>query len=494
LSNAVERTISAALTLVILPFQVRILGIEAYGILGFVASLQVIFNILDLGLGPTVIREVAADGQRGARYAAVFHSLTTVYWAIAGAIGVLLAATAPWIAARWLHPEALPLPTVILAIRLIAFSILLRWPVALYAGAITGAQRLDLVNAVRIGVSVLKLGGGVAVLVYSRSLVAYLLWLVFAAFVEVVAYMFAAVRIVPGISLRPRFSMTSLKGIWRYSLHMNMLSILAVMIVQADRIVISRALPIAELGFYSVAYSTATVLSVVQSLVTAALFPAFVAQIGNGQWPAIRLRFRMAVELLLYLLSGCACVLIFYGRGLLTLWISSDAASRSAQPLSILSLGFLLGAAVSVPYTLAVAAGRTRVPLVINLAAAPVYIVTVTWAVQVFGIGGAAWAWVGLNAYYLAVLVPLATRSMPMEPLFGWLLARVLLFGGVAAVTIGGSALLASAFGGRLSQLVGIVIGVGGYGALVFFLLDDGLRSRLKSWRSLEAGLRVPAA
>ena len=94
-ANVLERGWSLALTLLVIPFQVRILGIENYGLLGFIASLQVIFNLLDLGLGPTVIREVAADTDTSRSLSrTIVQPLATAYWAVAGGIGVGLCLSA----------------------------------------------------------------------------------------------------------------------------------------------------------------------------------------------------------------------------------------------------------------------------------------------------------------------------------------------------------------------------------------------------------------
>ena len=49
------------LNLAVVPIQIRILGPEAFGLVSFMATLQLILSVLDLGLTVTVIREVAAD-------------------------------------------------------------------------------------------------------------------------------------------------------------------------------------------------------------------------------------------------------------------------------------------------------------------------------------------------------------------------------------------------------------------------------------------------
>lgn len=45
--------------LVFVPLYIKFLGMEAYGLIGFFATLQALFSILDLGLGATLNRELA---------------------------------------------------------------------------------------------------------------------------------------------------------------------------------------------------------------------------------------------------------------------------------------------------------------------------------------------------------------------------------------------------------------------------------------------------
>jgi O-antigen/teichoic acid export membrane protein len=45
--------------LLIVPLYIRFMGMEAYGLIGFYAMLQGTLQILDLGLSPTMTRELA---------------------------------------------------------------------------------------------------------------------------------------------------------------------------------------------------------------------------------------------------------------------------------------------------------------------------------------------------------------------------------------------------------------------------------------------------
>src|SRR5687767_10196286 len=100
------------LAVVTTPFYIRLLGIEAYGLIAFYIVLQSMLQLLDLGLGPTVSREIArsAGGAGAAGSAGLATFVVTLerwYWCLAVAFGVALFFALPAMAAWWLRSEAL---------------------------------------------------------------------------------------------------------------------------------------------------------------------------------------------------------------------------------------------------------------------------------------------------------------------------------------------------------------------------------------------------
>src|SRR5688572_24821877 len=102
-ANAVGGAWSTLLNLVVIPLQVTILGVEAYCLLSWVVSLQIIFNIFDLGLSTTVVREIATDTSENYRESrALLQTINTGYWLIGFGLGALLFLSAGWLAQNWL--------------------------------------------------------------------------------------------------------------------------------------------------------------------------------------------------------------------------------------------------------------------------------------------------------------------------------------------------------------------------------------------------------
>src|SRR6267378_8005452 len=101
---------TALVGLAVVPLYLKYLGIEAYGLIGFFATTQALFQLLDFGLSMTINREVARRTASGNSKDArnLLHTLAVIYWGIAGVIALVIAAMASLIAQHWLQSRHLP--------------------------------------------------------------------------------------------------------------------------------------------------------------------------------------------------------------------------------------------------------------------------------------------------------------------------------------------------------------------------------------------------
>src|SRR5208282_3535209 len=102
---------SMVVQLLCIPLYIKFLGIEAYGLVGFYLMLQAMLQVLDLGLSPTMNREMArysVQPEKAAECRDLVRTLEAVNWSTSIAMGVGIMALAPWIAAKWIKASTLP--------------------------------------------------------------------------------------------------------------------------------------------------------------------------------------------------------------------------------------------------------------------------------------------------------------------------------------------------------------------------------------------------
>lgn len=401
---------------------IRQLGPEAYGLASFGTTLQVLFALFDLGISVTVTREVATDTSEDHRQSQrLVQTAVSIYWMVAGSIGLLLVLAAPWIVRHWFTFEALDLDTATTAFRGLSLATAFNWPMAAYVSTLTGLQRLGAVNRVRVISVTSYLGGGVILLYLVPDLAVYMAWNALTSLIALSLYATTTYRLLPGLPVHPRIFRPVLRHIWQFASQMYLISLLALLFTQTDRFLIGKVLLASQLGFYNIAMIVVTGIAAVQIFIGSALMPAMAADFGRGDLVMLHKHYYKLTQTVVYLTTLPVFVSIFYGQDLLALWTTAETAEGAYRALGLLAFGSLLNAGVGACYNLAVATGNVGYLLRVNLTALLPYVAILFALVMNFGIEGAALTWVLLNLYYLVTLMPLAQKRIMVEPVWTWL-------------------------------------------------------------------------
>ena len=94
-ANFAGAGVAALLQLAFIPFYIKFLGIEAYGLIGFYIMLQAVLQVLDLGLGPTMNREMARYSvlpDKAGEARDFTRTLEIGYWVLGISAGAVIAA------------------------------------------------------------------------------------------------------------------------------------------------------------------------------------------------------------------------------------------------------------------------------------------------------------------------------------------------------------------------------------------------------------------
>ena len=471
----------AGLTLAITPLQINLLGMEAYGLLGFIAMLQIVLSTLDLGLSSTITRELAGDSSTNRQASRpLLRTAITFYWGMAGMLGVILFFSADQIGQAWFKATTISPTEISEALRVTAIMLALRWPIALYAAALCGAHRIDVMNMIKAGMATIRLVGGIMVVLLWRDLSVFLAWIAISALAEVFTYAVVCRKAMPEMDWRPGFSFPALQAVWGFSLSMNGIALLAMGITQLDRVLISKMLPLESLGYYSLAYSTATAISLVLSALSTALMPAYATAHAHNARDTLLQRYDNANRVTLFATGLVLFTLLFFGEPILHIWVNSAAASGAWRPLAMLSIGFWLSAAVSNAYNAGVACRQPGPLLRISAISAIAYLPVLYGMIDLWGIDGAAGAWLLLNMGYVLVIVPTVHRRVLDIPVASWYSKTLLPFAALGIFTFGCARLVASSLALRPGfDLIMIFLAMIAYVGIGYFLVGDIVRASL---------------
>lgn len=471
---------SALIGLAVVPFYLKYLGIEAYGLIGFFVTTQAVLSLLDMGMAPTINREVARCSALGNLKEAgkLLHTLAVVYWCMAGVIALMIMALAPLIAGYWLQSKQLSPQTISHAVMMMGLVVACRWPIGLYQGALIGAQRLTVSSGINMVMVTTGSLGAVAVLAFvSPTIEAFFIWQACVGLVHAGAMRLGAWRVI-GRLRNIRFDINELKNIWRFSAGMSGVAISAIILMQLDKVLLSKMLSLEDFGRYALAGVVASGLYILLTPTFNVMYPRLSALVVTNETEKLIDLYRSGTRLLLAALFPIATTAAVFAVEILSLWTGNPSLASSTAPVVALFLiGTALNGAMHFPYALQLSYGMTRLPLTINAILIVVMIpTTIFLALQYGAVGGAA-AWAVLNGIYLLIGTLLTHRSLLKGVGLKWLLCDV-------GMPLGLSLLVVGVVGSEVRELgysYFVKLSIGGGLAITAFLLVILLSPRLRS-------------
>ncbi len=406
---------TALVGLAVVPFYLKYLGIEVYGLIGFFVTLQVILSLLDLGLAPTINREVARCSASGNMREArtLLHTLAVVYGVTACMIALLIYALASLIANHWLQSSYMSTDTLERAIMLMGLVVACRWPTGLYLGALMGMQRLTVSSSVSIVMTTIGSFGAVAILAFvSPTIEAFFIWQAGVALLYVAVIRWAAWNVI-GREGVGKFDVDGLKRIWRFTAGMSGIALTAVLFTQLDKVILSKMLGLAEFGYYMLATTVVSVLYFLIMPVFNAMYPRFTALVASGETEKLADLYRLGTRLLATVLFPIAMVLAVFAEDLVSLWTGNPAIAASVAPIvTLLAIGSALHGMMYFPYALQLSYGMTRLPLTINAILMVVLVPLIIFLTLSYGTLGGAMAWLVLHVLYVMLGTWLTHRRL----------------------------------------------------------------------------------
>jgi O-antigen/teichoic acid export membrane protein len=411
--------------LAFIPLYIHYLGMEAYGLIGAFVLLQAWLALLDLGLTPTISREMARF-EAGAHTPQCIRDLVCsvewIYALTAGAIvlGIMLAS--PWLATNWLQAEKLSTATVADALTIAGGVIAVRWLAGLYRSAIIGLQRQVWLNGCTAIFATLR-GMGVAVVLawVSPTIQAFFVYQGVLFALEALALAIQMRRLLPVPPQPARFRWQALRQVWRFAAGMTVITLLSIVLMQVDKLLLSRLLPLTDFGYYILASSVVGALYMLIYPVNSVASPRLTELVTSGDVMELVRSYHSFSQMLTLSLVPAALVLSLFSDHILLLWTRDASITDAVAPLvSLLAIGTMLNGLMHIPFALQLAHGWTRLTVWVNTVSLLVLVPAIYVGVSKYGVEAAAVAWILLNAGYVIISLPLMHRKLLPAEKWRW--------------------------------------------------------------------------
>ncbi|MDX8378141.1 MAG: oligosaccharide flippase family protein [Mariprofundales bacterium] len=422
IANYIGQGWVALMGLAFIPLYIEYLGMEAYGLIGLFAVLQVIFALLDMGMTPTINREMArfTSGEHSAQSIRdLLRSLEVLCFSLAIIIGIIVWLLSDYLAESWLNSEQLPIGVVAQALTIMALVSALRFCEGIYRGSLTGLQKQVQYNIINGALSTLRHAGAVAVLVWwSPSIDVFFIWQAIISLLTIIIFAFSVHCSLPKTFSPAKFSLASLVAIRKFAGGIIAITALAILLTQVDKIMLSKMLSLENFGYYALAGTVSGVLYMLIGPITQAIYPRMVENINSDSFYLVDI-YHLGSQLVTIFIAPIAMLMCFFAQDILFVWSGDVSLSQHTAPLlSVLALGSFLNCLMLMPYQCQLAHGWTSLTIKINAVAVLVLMPVLYFIVPIYGAIGAAWIWVVLNMGY--VLIGISLMHMRLIPTEKW--------------------------------------------------------------------------
>ncbi len=400
------------MSLAFIPLYIHFMGIEAYGLVGFFVLLLGILNLLDLGLSTTVNREVSKlscfpdsfDKLRD-----VVRTLEVVYWAVALLIGLILCVLIPFLSRYWIKSEELSPSTVLQALIVMGLLVVFRWPQTFYSGCLQGLQRQVSLSAITAGFATLQGAGAVLVLwLVSPTIQMFFAWQLLVGIATTLTLALLVRHYLPKSSRSSRFRKEHLLNVGRFAASITGVSVLGVLLLQIDKAILSKMLPLKIFGYYMLANVVGMSLLRISTPIYTAVFPRFTQLVANSNEHDLKEKYHQVSQLLGVLILPAMVVVALFSHDLMFVWTgNAEVAANTHKLVTLLVITNGCYGLTQIPWALQLAHGWTKLGFYINLLAVLTVIPLIILLVLRFGAIGAAATWCGCSMLFFFVLHPM---------------------------------------------------------------------------------------
>ena len=434
---------TALMSLAFLPIYIMLLGIEAWGLVGFLSLMQAWLVILDLGLAPTLAREMArfeAGALTPQAIRDLLRSLEWLYGGIGVSVVIVVALASPWLARHWLQSSSLAPSAVTGAVATMGLVLATRMAEQVYRSAIQGLQRQVWLNSALAVLATLRWAGVVPLLLVRPAIEVFFAWQAGVSVLTVAVLAWKTYRCLPAPPQPAKFDLDALRRIRRFAGGLAATTFLGVLLTQVDKLLLSRLVSLDEFGCYTLASAATAVIAYLTGPIVAAVAPHFAKGVASESDPALAESYHRACQWVAVMAIPFGCLMVGYAEPLLRVWIGKpDIAARTAPLLSLMAAGSMLNSVMHIPNVLQIAHGWNGLTLRTNCLGVAIMVPAILWTVPHYGAIAAPWTWLVFNVVFVAVAPHIMHRRLLTREKWRWYRDAVL-----APLAAGGVATLLS--------------------------------------------------
>ena len=415
MANYAGQIYSILIGIVVTPLYMQYLGAEAYGLVGFFALMQAWMGLLDMGLSPTLGRQVAyARGQKNGFvfFRKLLKSFELIFFVISVTIAIGVYIASDFIVIEWLNTESLEFFDVYYCIVLMGLMIGLRWFASLYRSGIKGMERQVVLNAFNVSIITFKFAGALLLLAFvSNDVRHFFEFQLVVAVVELFVLGMMFYRFLPETTAKLKlvnFDFCAVKSVAPFALSISYTSAIWILLTQTDKFVLSGILTLTEFGYFSLVALAAGAINKLSGPILQALMPRMTVLLSEGDVQGMLKIYRQSSQIVALICFSVALMIGLYAEILIFAWTGNYEAARwGSDVLMWFALGNGILAIGAFQYYLQSAFGNLRLHVIGSTISALIQVPLIYYAAVNYGALGVAWLWFAFRLFWFLWWTPI---------------------------------------------------------------------------------------
>ncbi len=274
-------------------------------------------------------------------------------------------------------------------------ALALQWPASLYSAALAGMHRPERAAfSLAIVVSIRAIGS-IVVLATIGTFESFFWVQIVASLVLSTVLRSEIWRVIrAGKNIKYRIRLNHIGELAGFSASMGGVSLVAVVLPQVDKLVLSGILEPEAFGYYAVASTLASGISFFTVPIFNLIYPKFSALAFSGKITRLVSEYFKILKFSVILLFPVLAIFVYFGSQAIFVFSGLRTPSSDLElALVLLSFGHAILGVMHVPYAAKIAFGRARGILAINVFGLVVLILSALWLGKWLGALGGALAW-----------------------------------------------------------------------------------------------------
>ena len=395
------------------PTLVSQIGQERFGILALAWGLIGYAGALDLGIGRALTQHVGKlIGKKDLDSIAAVLATASRITLFTGLIGSAIIICATLLgAAAWVKTTNIPISEIKICLFLLAIALPAQAMSSTYRGLNEAYLNFKAISMLRAGLGMVNFGGPFLISLYSNKLSWIIGSLVLSRLAALLVYRSLAMNCLakyPADSFR--YSTAIVRSLFRFGGWLTISSIISPILLQADRFIIASTISAAAVFVYVLPYEMVVQSLVLVGAISSVIFPSLTRLLHEkpDEWRSYFKTWLIRVACVM----GIVCVLMAIALPfILPLWLKKNLDQDSVLVGQILCIGVFANSLAAMFYALLHAQGRSSATAKLHILELPLFLVVLAFVTPMFGVIGAACAWVGRMAFDSLALAWIAQRK-----------------------------------------------------------------------------------